>query len=310
MIGNVMRLVGNAAQLCSAVRSQVTEGRAAGTRLVHVANGCLNLVLDESHALDVVQLWHEGVNVSFVSRNGLYPGAGDFVQRFPGGMLYTCGLDATGVVEGHPVHGRIHSIPAEIRELKADADGVRIVAEIRDTALFGSDLAVTRTIETAAGSGELTVTDELVNRAFTPAEYAMLYHVNVGYPLADAGARIEADIAETVPRTPWSREHAATMLEVEPPADGMDEFCYFHTLRRPEVSLVNPRLGRRLTLGWSGETLPKFIEWKSRASGDFAIGLEPATCWLDGHFARRPLAPGARVVNRLTLALGKVELAK
>ena len=60
---------------------------------------------------------------------------------------------------------------------------------------------------------------------------------------------------------------------------------------------------RKLTLNWSGETLPKFVEWKSRASGDFAIGLEPATYWLDDHFAREPLAPEERVVNKLTLIL-------
>ena len=307
---SIMRFVGNSSQLCSAVRSQVTEGRAAGTRLIHISNGCLNFALEETHALDIVQLWHEGVNVSFVSRNGLFAGEGDFAQRFPAGMLYTCGLDATGVVEGHPVHGRFHSLPAEIRELRADESGVRIVGEIRDTALFGSNLVVTRTVETAAGSGVLTVTDELVNKAFVPAEYAMLYHVNVGYPFVDVGSRIEADIAETVPRTPWSREHQATMLEVEPPVDGMDEFCYFHTLRCPSVSLVNPRLGRKLTLSWSGETLPKFVEWKSRASGDFAIGLEPATCWLDEHFALKPLAPGERVVNKLTLALQKLSCGR
>lgn len=93
------------------------------------------------------------------------------------------------------------------------------------------------------------------------------------------------------------------MLDVELPVDGVDEFCNFHTLRRPEVSLVNPRLGRKLTLSWSGETLSKFVEWKSRASGDFAVGLEPATCWLDGHFARKPLAPGESIMNRIVLGL-------
>jgi len=307
MKNDILRSVGNSSQLCSAVRSQVTEGRSAGVRLIHVANGCLSFVLDESHALDIAQLWHEGVNVSFISRNGLFSGEGDFAQRFPAGMLYTCGLDATGVVEGHSIHGRFHSLPAEIRELRADEQGIRIVAEISDTALFGSNLAVTRTIETSAGSSELKVTDKLVNRAFTPAEYAMLYHVNVGFPFADAGARIEADIAETVPRTPWSREHQATMLEVEPPVDGMDEFCYFHTLRKSEVSLVNPHLGRKLKLSWSGDTLPKFVEWKSRASGDYAIGLEPATCWLDGHFVRKTLAVGESVVNHLVFDFQKLD---
>ena len=304
---SLLRKIGSAEQVCSATRSQVTDGRANGARLVHVSNGRLNFVLSESNALDVLRLWHEGMNVGFLSKNGLYSGDGDFVQKFPAGMLYTCGLDATGVIAGHPVHGRIHSIPAELRELRADESGVRIVAEIRDTALFGPNLRVTRTIETAAFSEEISLTDEIANLAFRDERYAMLYHVNVGYPIVDEGAVIEADVEETVPRTEWSAKHMATMLEVEPPVDGMDEFCYFHTLRRPEASIVNRALGKKFTLKFSGDTLPKFIEWKSRASGDYVIGLEPATCWLDDYFAYRTLRPGEKAVNRLTLGVSRLK---
>lgn len=293
------RKIGHAGQVCSAVRSLVTDGRAQGARLVHVANDRLHFVLAESNALDVLQLWHEGMNVGFLSRNGLYTGAGDFAQKFPAGFLYTCGLDATGVVEGRPVHGRLHSVPAEIREMRCDEAGVRIVGEMRDTALFGSDFRVTRTIETAAFSSRIEVTDTIENRAFRERPYAMLYHVNVGWPLVDVGAVVEADVVETLSRTPWSEAHRSSAFRVEPACDGMDEFCYFHTPRTPHAAVVNGALKCRLDIAWSLETLPKLVEWKSRASGDYVIGLEPCTCWLDGHYSPCVLQPGETVTNAL-----------
>ena len=64
--------IGNAEQLCSAQRVMVTGGRGNGARQIYVANGKLNFVLSESNALDILRLWHEGTNIGFVSKNGLY----------------------------------------------------------------------------------------------------------------------------------------------------------------------------------------------------------------------------------------------
>lgn len=281
-----------------AQRVQVTDGRGNGARQIYVANGKLNFVLSESNALDILRLWHEGMNVGFVSKNGLYTGPADFLGSFPAGMLYTCGLDAIGVVDGHPIHGRLHSIPAEIRELKADECGVRVVAEIRDTALFGQNLVMTRTLTTAAGSNEIRIDDRIENRAFRPEKYCLLYHVNVGYPIMDVGARIVGDFVESKARTPWAEHEKATMLAVEPPADNMEETCYFHLTRDGRMSVENPTLGKRFTVE---SDLHKFVQWKSRASGDFVIGLEPCTSWLDGELAYAMIAPGESVAHSLVL---------
>jgi len=290
--------IGNPSQVCSAERVQVTDGRGNGARQIYVSNGKLNFVLSESNALDVLRLWHEGVNVGFVSKNGLYTAPAGFLSNFPAGMLYTCGLDAIGGIEGHPIHGRLHSIPAEVKELKADETGVRVVAEIRDTALFGQNLVMTRTIETKAGSDELKVTDVLKNCAFRDENYCLLYHVNVGYPFVDEGAKILGRFVESKPRTPWAAKHAKTMLTVEAPVDNMEETCYFHRTADGVLSLVNRKLGKKFTVTSS---FKKFVQWKSRASGDYVIGLEPCSSWLDGDFRYSVLKAGKSVTSTLVL---------
>ena len=292
--------IGNAEQLCSAQRVMVTDGRGNGARQIYVANGKLNFVLSESNALDILRLWHGGTNVGFVSKNGLYTAPADFLHAFPAGMLYTCGLDAIGGVEGHPPHGRVHSIPAEVKELVADEDGVKIVAEIRDTALFGANLVLTRTIETKVGSDELKLTDRLENRAFRDEKYCMLYHVNVGYPIVDVGAKVSGKFVTSKPRNDWAKHEMKTMLEVEAPKDNFAENCFFHETKDGVMSITNRKLGKRFTVKSS---LKKFVQWKSRASGDFVMALEPCTSWLDGELRYSVLKPGKAAVNTVVLKI-------
>ena len=290
--------IGNAEQLCSAQRVQVTDGRGNGARQIYVANGKLNFVLSESNALDVLRLWHGGTNIGFVSKNGLYTAPADFLHSFPAGMLYTCGLDAIGGVEGHPIHGRIHSVPAEIKELVSDEDGVKVVAEIRDTALFGENLVMTRTIETKVGSDELKLTDRIENQAFVDGKYCMLYHINAGYPLVDVGAKVSGKFVKSLPRNDWAKHEMKTMLEVEEPVPGFEENCFFHETKDGVMSLTNRKLGKRFTVKSS---LKKFVQWKSRASGDFVMAFEPCTCWLDGYLKYQTLKPGKSVTNTVVL---------
>lgn len=296
--------IGNPQMICSAERVQITDGRGNGARQIYVANGKLNFVLSESNALDIHRLWHEGVNASFVSKNGLYTGEADFLRNFPCGMLYTCGLDAIGGVEGHRLHGNIHTIPAEIKLLEAGEKGVKIVGEIRDAALFGQNLVLTRMIETAAGSDEIKITDKIENRAFRDEKYCLLYHVNIGYPFVDEGAKIEGKFVKSLPRTPWAEKEMKKMLDVEAPEDNLEETCYFHETADGVMSLVNRKLGKKFTVKSS---LKKFVQWKSRASGDYVIGLEPCSSWLDDKLKYSVLKPGKTATFTLVLKTGNIK---
>ena len=67
------------------------------------------------------------------------------------------------------------------------------------------------------------------------------------------------------------------------------------TLDKPEISLVNEKIGKKFTVSYSGDTLPCFLEWKSMASGDYALGFEPSTTKLDDKFEYKTLAPNESV---------------
>ena len=122
--------------------------------------------------------------------------------------------------------------------------------------------------------------------------------MNVGYPIVDAGAKIAGNFVESKPRTPWAEHEMATMLDVEPPADNMEETCYFHLTADGKMSIENRALGKRFTVE---SDLKRFVQWKSRASGDYVIGLEPCTSWLDGELEYSTLKPGESVSHSLVL---------
>lgn len=297
--------VSNFMQAASIRRYEMTEGKERGLRVLDCDNGKLRFLLNESKALDVMQLYHEGQNVSFVSKNGFTARELPFAGRFEGGMLYTCGLDSVGAREGHDLHGAHHNIPAKVTRAECSEQGILVEAEISETELFGKNLLMRRRVFSAVGSDTLEITDTVENCGTREENYCLLYHVNLGYPLLDAGAELADDACEVVPRTPWAAEHAAARRVMEAPLPNREEMCYFLRLKTPRVCLKNLASGKQFTLEWSGDTLPHFVEWKSMACGDYALGLEPCTTELDGGFRYSALGQGERVRFFLRMRVGQ-----
>lgn len=288
--------ISNFQQIGSLRRYTMEGGKEKGIDVIDCDNGKLRFLLNVSKACDVMQLYHEGQNTSFISKNGFTLREPPFGNRFEGGMLYTCGLDNVGGMrDGNPVHGSLHNIPAEIVRAECNSEGIVVEAIIRDTALFGKNLVLRRRIYSAIGSESLRLEDTLVNEGYRTENYCVLYHVNFGYPLLDEGARIVADVAKCDPRTDWARENEATVCEITEPLPEQKETCYFLTFNPPRISLVNDKLGKSVTLSYSGDTLPHFVEWKSMACGTYALGFEPTTTELDDRFAYKTLDAGESV---------------
>lgn len=284
-------------------RYTMTEGGEAGLRVTEVDNGRLRFLLNESKALDIMQLFDGGVNLSFVSKNGFTARELPFSRRFEGGMLYTVGLDSAGGRPGYETHGTLHNIPARVTALRADDEELSVSAEVQDTELFGKNLLLRRTVSTAPGSDTLTVRDTLINRGTKPAPYCLLYHVNVGYPMLDEGVTIQDDAAEIIPRTPFAAARLSDRTLFTGAVDNEEERCYFIRHRTPAVRVHNPRIGRAFCLAWSGDTLPCFVQWNSAASGDYALGIEPCTTFLDDRFVYTDIAPGAHVTFTLRMTV-------
>ncbi|MBR2474283.1 MAG: aldose 1-epimerase family protein [Clostridia bacterium] len=287
--------ISNSLQVASVRRYTVTEGQEKGLDIIDCDNGKIRFLLNVSKACDVMQLYHEGQNVSFISKNGFTQRQAPFLKSFEGGMLYTCGIDSVGARDGYETHGTIHNIPAQIIRAECNENQIVIEAILRDTALFGKNLTVKRKITSEIGSGALTLVDTLINEGFREEEYCLLYHINIGYPMLDAGAKVVADVGKRIARTDWSKINDNDSYDIGEPVANMEETCYFLTLKSPEASLVNKKLGKQITVSYSGETLPHFVEWKSLASGDYALGFEPCTTELDDRFEYRKISPAEKI---------------
>ena len=298
--------ISNFMQAASIRRCEMTEGKERGLKVLDCDNGKLRFLLNESKALDVMQLYCEGKNVSFISKNGFTARELPFAERFEGGMLYTCGLDSVGGREGYDLHGTHHNYPAKVTRAECSEEGIVVEAETEESALFGRDLLFRRCVKSPVGGNVIEICDTIVNKGFRDEPYCLLYHVNVGYPFLEEGARVEGDVAEAVPRTPWAAERLSERCSMGAPAANEEETCYFLRLKTPRVTLENEALGKRLTLEWSGDTLPHFVEWKSMAAGDYALGLEPCTTELNDRFAYRHLAAGKSTAFRIRMTVNGI----
>ena len=287
--------ISNFQQVASIRRYTLTEGRGKGLDVLDCDNGKIRFLLNVSKACDIMQLYHEGQNMSFVSKNGFTKREISFLKRFEGGMLYTCGLDSVGGRDGYELHGTLHNIPAEIIRAECNESGIVVEAIIRDTALFGQNLVLKRRVFTEIASDSVSVEDTLFNEGYKAEEYCLLYHINVGYPMLDNGAKVVADVESYTPRTAWAKQNEATMYAMNDAVPNQEETCYFLKLSKPEISLINEKIGKKFTVSYSGDTLTHFVEWKSMASGDYALGLEPCTTELDDRFAYKTIEVGEEI---------------
>ena len=299
--------ISNFQQVASLRRYTVTDGAERGLEIIDCDNGTLRFLINVTKACDMMQLYHKGQNMSFISKNGFMKRELPFVNRFEGGMLYTCGLDSVGEREGFEEHGSLHNTPAQILRAECGEEGIVIEAVLRDTAVFGKNLVLRRKITSAIGSDRVKIEDRLTNENYFEEKYCLLYHVNIGYPMMDEGAKIVGDVIDRQPRTPWAERQMATSYQIEAPVPGFEEACYYLKLKEPMISMVNEKIGKRFTVSYSGDTLPLFLEWKSISSGDYAVGLEPTTTKLDGLFEYSRIKAGETIEFRVELSVSDLE---
>jgi len=284
----------NAQQMYTLRRVTVESGKARGTSVIEITTtGGLQLDILPDAGLDIGQARYRGENVTFISKNGydspaaISPYETEFLNTFPGGMLYTCGLRSTGGAhrdgdEWHPLHGRYHSLIADNVCAEVENDVIVIKGVMRETALFGHNLELKRTIRIPVFGAQVTVMDELTNLAHKDEEYALLYHCNFGYPFVSEKAHVELpEKRDTRPRTDFAATGLGRETTFDAPAPGEEERVFFHENMERRAAIVNEDKGIRMDLSWS-DTLPILAHWRSMASGDYVCGLEPTNCYIMG----------------------------
>lgn len=167
--------ISNFQQIASLRRYTYTEGVGKDLDVIDCDSGKLRFLINVSKACDIMQIYHEGQNVSFVSKNGFTKREIPFLNRFEGGAMYTCGLDSVGGRDGYELHGTLHNTPAQITRAEVCEEGIVVEAIVRNTALFGQNLLLKRKISCGILSECVRIEDELINEAYRSENYCLLY---------------------------------------------------------------------------------------------------------------------------------------
>ena len=295
--------IANLDALATVTLSRVVGGGADGCRAVdlRVAGGVDVRILPD-RGFDLGAAWFRGVPLPWISAVGETapvdePNGGTWIRTFGGGLVTTCGLRNVGVPsEGHGQHGRFsHLRASDVRTDRSVEDGEVVVtagATIDEVDVHGAHLRVERTVRTRTGTGLVELTDVTTNLGHRAEAAPLLYHVNVGTPLLDEGARIAIASDEVLPRDPNAERGLGSWMAAGPPEPGAREMVFEHRIS-PDAygwaaaSVVNASLGFAFGLRWRRAELPRFHQWIHPDRGMYVVGLEPANCSVRGRAVDR-----------------------
>lgn len=292
----LMKKTGSLQQIAYIRPVEFLEGRSNGLRAFEVKNEAMSYTVLADKCLDVGQFSYKGMNFNFLSKPGLqgrnhYDTNGEeALHSIMGGLFFTAGLENicapySSNGKDYPMHGRIRTTPAEHLCSDASWQGddyvLTVSGEMREAELFGENMVLRRKIETKLGSKTMVLTDEIENESYRSEPLMLLYHINIGYPLLDEGTKLYIPTKKVTPRDDESAGHESEYDVMDAPKDNEPEYVFIHEAVANKdgnvvVGVVNEEQKIGLKLEFSQKYLPYFMEWKSTASGDYVIGLEPS----------------------------------
>lgn len=311
------------------------DGPEKGVEVIEVrTGGGLQFAVTPTKGLDFGPASFGGTPLSWQAPPGeVHPmyyeteGAG-WLRTASGGLMMTYGRGNVGSPSAYGgrwrgMHGRAHHTTA--RQVCAqgvwhgDEYEMTISGIMEDAALFGPRLRLHREISARLGINRIIVRDRLVNDGFEPAPYMLLYHFNYGFPLLSGEMEILLPPGSTEPREAGLPPE--DMRRWQEPEVYCEERVYYHTPdaeERAEAVIFKPRFpqagGRNvpltLKLSWRTDTLPQLIQWRIPRTGIYALGIEPASCRVEGMAAEaaagrvRQIQPGAAAVFEWELNIG------
>ncbi|HUY89717.1 MAG TPA: aldose 1-epimerase family protein [Pirellulales bacterium] len=271
-----------------------------GLDVVEIDNGCLRFSVLPGRGMGLWRVWRGELEVGWPSpvKGPVHPkfvptdeasGIG-WLSGFDE-LLCRCGLEYNGAPEWsadgrlkHPLHGRIANLPAHYVEVAIDAEAgeLSLTGIVDEARLFGNKLRLKSTVRTKFGEPKLTVIDEIENAWETPADLELLYHINVGPPLAMRGSRFSAPIETMAPRNDYSARDLETWQSYPPPQPGGTETVLYCELAasadgRTGVLLADGDGAQGLSLSFSRRQFPYFCLWKNPQPyrDGYCTGLEP-----------------------------------
>ena len=280
--------------------SRGSTGLSQGVEQVTIDNGALRFVVLPTRGMSLWKAWwgEEHIGWNSPTRGPVHPSFVPLME--PSGLgwldgfdelLVRCGLESNGAPEfdgngqlKYPLHGKIGNKPAYRLEVAIVDDELVLTGWVEETRFHFVKLRMKSTVRTKLGSTTIDIEDEITNISASPAEMQMLYHVNFGAPLLDAGSQVVAAVDEVVPRN----AHAATGMDswasYSAEVPGFEEQVYFASLLRDAngfttALLKNAHATRGAALRFSPAQLPCLSVWKNTTATEdgFVTGIEPGT---------------------------------
>lgn len=282
-------------------------GVSDGVEVIEVDTGAVRALILPTRGMGIWKIEKNGVNFTWESPicGPVHPnqvpvfdpsGIG-WLEGFDE-LVVRCGLESNGAPEHdengqlrYPLHGRIGNLPAQSLSLEYDEASGRldVIGEVIESRLFIKRLRLRSRIRFQAGQSEISLLDDVTNELSKPTGIQLLYHINVGSPILEAGSVLEAPISELAPKDDLSASEIEKWNFFDGPQENYAERVYFAELGSDESSSTTALLraadrNRGLAVSFNTQGLPKFILWKntSTVSDGYVVGLEPATNFPNG----------------------------
>jgi Domain of unknown function (DUF4432) len=286
----------------SITQKTLRGGLSDGVETLEIHNGLLKFIVVPTRGMGIWKAWLNDFEIGWQSpvRGPVHPAFVDLGE--PGGLgwldgfdelFVRCGLVSNGAPEFadngkllYPLHGRIANRPAHDVSVSFNAatNTLSVRGVVEESRFHITKLRLTSTISTQLGSNKITVVDAIENFAETPQEVQMLYHVNFGTPLLEAGAQVVFPYKTLVPRNAHAAGKISEWDYYPAPTPGLEEQVYFFDLYADnagttQVMLKNAHGDKAAVLEFNPEHLPCFSLWKNPAGlrDGYVTGLEPGT---------------------------------
>ncbi len=302
------RYTGDLSQLFYANQYRLTGGRADGMRAVDVNNGAgIEFTVYPDRAMDIGRFSIQGDNCAYLSKGGMAAPAyyddklGGWLKTFNGGLLTTCGLNQVGqpcVDNGETLglHGDISASPAEDFCCEVNLDGeipeIILRGKMRTACIFGKSMMLEREIRVKYGDNKVYLKDKVHNLRATREPYLVLYHMNMGYPLLDAGVKLDTSGEFAAANGDYPKEKIENRLVYPDVSDSGAEEVYYYDNKAAKdgmgyAGIYNEKLKKGLRFWTKPEQLEYFVNWKNPFAGDYVMGIEPSNCYVGGREKER-----------------------
>lgn len=314
-VKDLRRRVGNMDQIAGIRLVQLDNGNERPTRaaIFHTGSGLeFTVLLDR--CLDIASASFRGKAMGWRSTTGdvapayFEPEWLRWLRSYFGGLVTTCGLINVGAptmdsaIYGTGLHGRIGNLPARDIKVTQEWQGndyiLSVTGTMRETAVFGENLTLTRTVSTKLGSPSFSIRDVVANEGFKKTPFQLLYHCNIGWPAVDAGSELLTPTRLIAPRDAVARDGKENWWKLDPPTHGYAEKVYYHDMQPDRdgtvrVAVVNNGFKRGdgfgVYLKYNKNELPRFVEWKQMGEQEYVVGFEPCNCGVEGKHVDKEL---------------------